>query len=265
MVFCAAGQSQGVLPFWDTRRRLCLLFGPFAFRLEVLSSTLSVLVVGDYSPLIPEGVALLHYWDDFLLVCADVGLLRAVTGCVAEELTRCGFIVSPKSTLSPVTCIFFLGKWLDLVERTIGSHPGAFLQMLAAWLRVAVRTAKHSRLTGKLVGFRHWHVRPKLAMGPLFAGTCCWMRWCVHDQVILLRVLHALATTMALSVEPRTPPMAPVCRIFDSMSSPTVGFLDFYGPVICVDAAWDLHGYRVGGPMPGRRMRSWFAVARIRN
>ena len=124
---------------------------------------------------------MLHYLDDFLLVSADVGLLRTVTGRVAEELKRCGFIVCPKSTLSPVAGIFFLGKWLDLAEHTITSLPMAFLPMLVDWLRVAVRTTKHSRLTGKLVGFLQWHVQPKLGMGPLFARAYCWMRWGVHD------------------------------------------------------------------------------------
>ena len=63
---------------------------------------------------------------------------------VTEALSKSGFVVSPKSTLSPVTCIFFLGKGLDLTARTITLYPRAFFHMLAAWLRVAVRAAKHS-------------------------------------------------------------------------------------------------------------------------
>ena len=45
------------------------------------------------------------------------------------------------------------------------------------------------------------------------------------------------------------PHAVPICGILDSRSSPTVGFLDFHGLVICIVAAWDLHGYRVGGVM----------------
>ena len=146
----------------------CLPFG-WKSSLVLYRFALSEIV----STLIPEGVVLLHYLEVFLLVSADVSLLQAMTACMAEESTRCGFIASPKSTLSPVTRIFYLGKWLDLEERTITWHPRAFLQMLAAWLRVAVRTSKNSRLTGKLVGFLQWHVRPKLGMWPLFAGAYC--------------------------------------------------------------------------------------------
>ena len=129
------------------------------------------------TPLIPKEIILLHYMDDFLLIGPDPAVLARVTALVAEALRTHGFIVSPKSTLSPVERIFFLGKWLDLSARTISSHPRAFLQMLSAWLRVAVRTLNFSRLVGKLAGFMQWHVRPRLGTGPLFAGSYCWMRW----------------------------------------------------------------------------------------
>ena len=66
------------------------------------------------APLIPEGIVLLHYIDDFLLIGPDPAELTRVTTLVAEALRRHGFIVSPKSTLNPVECIFFLGKWLHL-------------------------------------------------------------------------------------------------------------------------------------------------------
>ena len=84
------------------------------------------------SPLIPDGVVLLHYLDDFMLVCTDAALLASATCRFTEAFSRSGFIVSPTSALSPVTRIFFLGKWLDLTAHTISSHPKAFLQMPAA-------------------------------------------------------------------------------------------------------------------------------------
>ena len=218
------------------------------------------------SPLIPQGVVLLHYLDDFLLVCANVELLASVTKRVAKVLARHAFIFGLFfSTLSPVTRIFFLGKWLDLTARTLTPHPCAFLQLLAAWLRVAVRTAKHSCLTGKLVGFLQWHFRPNLGMGPLFAGAYCWMRWGAHDLAIPLCVWHVLSTTMALSREAWTPPLTAICRVFDSMSCSSVDVFDLYGPIICVDAAWDLHGHRAGGVLLGHGVRSRCIVARDEN
>ena len=125
---------------------MCLLFGPFAFWLEVLSDTLSV---------------------------CDVGPLPALTGRVAEELTGCGFMASLKSTFSPLTRIFFLRKLLKLAGCTITSHPTALLPILAVLWRIVMRMAKHSRLTAKLMGFLEWHDRPKLGIGPFFAGAYC--------------------------------------------------------------------------------------------
>ena len=123
------------------------------------------------TPLIPKEIILLYYMDDFLLVGPGPAELARVTTLVAEALRKHGFIVSPKSTLSPVERIFFLGKWLDSSTRTNSSHLRAFLQMLSAWLRVAVRTLNYSRLVGKLVGFMQWHVRPRLGNGPCLPGA----------------------------------------------------------------------------------------------
>ena len=88
------------------------------------------------------------------LIGPDPAELTRVTNLVAEALRRHRFIVSPKSTLSPVERIFFLGKWLDLSARTWWAWWAwwAFLQMLSAWLRVAVRMLNYSRLVGKSVG-----------------------------------------------------------------------------------------------------------------
>ena len=140
------------------------------------------------TPLIPKEIVRLHYMDDFLLIGPDPAKLPRVMTLVAEALRGHGFIVSPKSTLTPVERIFFPGKWLDLSTRAVSSHPRAFLQMLSAWLRVAVRTLNYSSLVGKLVGFMQWHVRPRLGTGPLFAGSYCWMRWGNHRQGLPLKV-----------------------------------------------------------------------------
>ena len=174
------------------------------------------------SPLIPEGIVLLHCMDDFFLIGPDPAELTRVTALVAEALRRHGFLVSPKSTLDPVERIFFLGKWLDLSERTISSHPRAFLQMLSAWLPVAVRTLNCSRLVGKLVGFMQWHVRPRLGTGPLFAGSYCSIRWGDHSQALPLRVLEGLATTMALAAEEWRPPGRAAFEEFARVAKPVL-------------------------------------------
>ena len=62
------------------------------------------------TPLILEGILLLHYMDDFLLIGPNPAELARITALVAEALRTHGFIVSPKATLSPVERIFLLGK-----------------------------------------------------------------------------------------------------------------------------------------------------------
>ena len=74
--------------------------------------------------------------------------LRAITSRAVRALEEAGFLVSAKSTLEPVTEIFFLGKYVNLDVRTIRSHPQAFLQMFNIWLRLATRSRPSSRLRG---------------------------------------------------------------------------------------------------------------------
>ena len=178
--------------------------------------------------------------------------------------------MSPKSTLNPVERIFFPRKWLDLSARTISSHPPAFLQMLSAWLRVAVRTLDCSRVVGKLVGFMQWHVSPRLGTAPLFAGSYCWMWWGDHNQALPLKILEGLATTMALAAEKWRPPAWGIFQEFDQLARPIFDGAELShsvlsGRVICVDAAWDLCRYRVGGLMPELGARTWLPRARVMN
>ena len=113
-------------------------------------------------PLVPEGCILFHYLDDFFILGPDPVRLRVVTARMVRALEEVGFIVSGKTTLDPVTEIFFLGKYINLGVRTIRSHPRAFLQMFNIWHRLATRSRPSSRLLSKALGFIHWHFRPRL-------------------------------------------------------------------------------------------------------
>ena len=96
-------------------------------------------ILGDLLRLhIPRSVELLHYLDDFVLVSADRPLLHGTTRECVRLLVENRFIVSHKSTLEPVQHLFVLGKFLDLQRRMVYSHRRAWLQILAAWLRLAV-------------------------------------------------------------------------------------------------------------------------------
>ena len=52
--------------------------------------------------IVPQGVYLVHYLDDFILLSCDRDLLEGVTETVAVRIRQAGFLVSFKSTLSPV-------------------------------------------------------------------------------------------------------------------------------------------------------------------
>ena len=80
--------------------------------------------------MLPTGVLLVHYLDDFLL--AGVGE-RAEDALVME-----GFLVRRKSALRPVCLLSLLGKSLDLVGRAGARHGPTMLQLRLTLLRLAV-------------------------------------------------------------------------------------------------------------------------------
>ena len=56
-------------------------------------------VVGDA---VPDGVFLVHYLDDFILLSSDRCLLGSTTARLKQRIGRAGLLVSAKSTLDPV-------------------------------------------------------------------------------------------------------------------------------------------------------------------
>ena len=210
-------------------------------------------ILGDLlRPHIPRDVELLHYLDDFVLVSADRPLLHGTTRECVRLLVEKRFIVSDKSTLEPVQHLFVLGKFLDLQRRMVYSHRRAWLQVLAAWLRLAVSAMPGPKLMEKLLGFLQWHIRPRLTSAPLLAGAYCWVRWGDHDKNVPVKILHALASTLCLCAEPYRVLPWERARQFVSLSrSPVPELFQHLRPWCwCVDAAWDLFSYRVGGFSP---------------
>ena len=124
---------------------------PFGWK---FSPYLCLRILGDLlRRLVPQGVELLHYLDDFVLVSTDRPMLHGTTQECVRVLVANKFIVSDKSTLDPVQHLFVLGKFLDLQRRMIYSHRRAWLQILAAWFRLAVSPMPGPKLMEKLLGF----------------------------------------------------------------------------------------------------------------
>ena len=187
--------------------------------------------------LVPPHMELLHYPDDFLLVGSDPTEVQEVTDRVLAILHEASFIVSQKSTLHRVQKVFFLGKWLDLVGREIRSHPGAFLQMFHAWVRIAYKPRPSGRLLPKLLGFLQWHVRPCVGSGPFLAGAYCHYRWGNSGLPTPGKILHSLVTVLVRRAEPWKPPAHSKFRLARGMLVRDAEGSDFFGPSIFVDAA----------------------------
>ena len=158
------------------------------------------------------------------------------------------------------------------------SHKPALLQILAAWLRLAVSPMQGPKLMEKLLGFLQWHIRPRLTSATLLAGAHCWVRWADHDRKVPVKILHALASTLCLCAEPYKALPWERARQFVSLSrSPAPEVFQRLRPWYwCVDAAWDLFSYKGGafcrrwepdlGWYPWRvirhKRRSWRGYAR---
>ena len=215
-------------------------------------------ILGDLlTRLIPQGVELLHYLDDFVLVSTDRPMLHGTTQECVRVVVENRFIVSDKSTSDPVQHLFVLGKFLDLQRRMIYSHRRAWLQILAAWFRLAVSPMPGPKLMEKLLGFIQWHIRPRPTSAPLLAGAYCWVRCRDHDRNMPVKILHALASALCLCAERYRALPWERARQFISLSrSPVPELFQRLGPWCwCVDAAWDLFSYRVGefSPQVGAR------------
>ena len=198
----------------------------------------------------PPHMIIFHYLDDFLLLGGCPAELREVTRRVVEALKAAGFLVSPKSVLEPTTRILFLGKHIDTQVRRIWSHPRAYLQMFAQWLRLTA-AHPHPRHLNEVLGFIQWHVRPCRGMGPFLAWAYCWQNWGAIGQVVPLKVLHGLATAIVFAMEPWSPLGTLNWSLKCALDRlPTLGRHAF--ATMFVDAALDVFRYRAGMLMPGK-------------
>ena len=158
--------------------------------------------------ILPTYLIIFHYLDDFLFLGGCSEELQEVTRRVVEALRAAGFFISPKSVLQPPTRMLFLGKHIDTQVRRIWSHPRAFLQISAQWLRLATVAHRHPLHLYKVLGFIQWNVLPRRGMGPFLAGAYCSHWWGAAGHPLPRKVLHGLATAIVFAMEPWPPPDA---------------------------------------------------------
>ena len=161
---------------------------------------------------LPSGVLLVHYLDDFLLVYTEEGVLREAGRAVVRALVEAGFLIRPKSVLDPVQLVSFSGKALNLALQTVACHTKALLQLWVGWMRLALGDGGGQHLRSYLC-LLNWHVRPRGLGGPFGTGAWCWLRWGrtadgeqQPSQGLPVKLLEGLATLAALAAEPHMYP-----------------------------------------------------------
>ena len=135
--------------------------------------------------------------------------------------------------------------------------------MFHAWVRIACKRRPSSRRLPKLLGFLRWHVHPRVGSGRFLLSTYCHDRWGNSGSPTPVKILHSLVTVLVQCAEPWKPPSYSKFRLARGMFVRDVEGLDFFGPSIFVDAAWDKFGYMVRGVVPRRGPRSRAAQNRV--
>ena len=84
------------------------------------------------------GVLVLMYIDDVLIVGRGKGHVRGQAMRAVQALRAAGGVISPKSTLEPVTRLVWLGKDVDLSGGSLRTAVNAWEALLAHCLRLFV-------------------------------------------------------------------------------------------------------------------------------
>jgi hypothetical protein len=120
--------------------------------------------------IVPSHMFVYVYIDDFLLVGQDKEEVERVTGRLTVALREKGFLVSPKSTLSPVQSLNFLGKLLNFGARTIRATNFSCAQLIFRWLRMATGTTGRKFLRS-FFGLLIWLSRPHRGIAAFHGGA----------------------------------------------------------------------------------------------
>ncbi|KAA6370257.1 MAG: putative reverse transcriptase, partial [Streblomastix strix] len=103
-----------------------------------------------------EGIRVIVYFDDILILCQDPTLLHQQTNKVIQILENLGWIISPKLVLIPMQEIKYFG-WMwnfkDLTIRMIEERRRNMINKLLKWNRRSTRRQiVHTRELAKIIG-----------------------------------------------------------------------------------------------------------------
>ena len=116
------------------------------------------------------GSLVLIYIDDVLIVGRGKGRVRGQAMRAVQALRAAGGVISPKSTLEPVTRLVSLGKDVDLGGGSLRTAGNAWEALLAHWLRLSVGVCSVRRLQQLLVRAQ-WICRPRFGHSPHLLGV----------------------------------------------------------------------------------------------
>ena len=190
-------------------------------------------------------ILVLHYLDDFLLVVYGSGNVRSAASQLCSALRLEGAIISPKSVLEPVTEIDWLGKHLVLSGDLAGflRWRGGWQILVGPWLRTVILPLSRQHAC-RVVRRFSWALRPQIGACPFLAGWWCHIIW--GDSFVwacplkfVLSLVHCLFVVRWGWTKALILPPPPAVR-----------------GLIFVDAAFDVHTYKVGmwGPAFGGKI-----------
>ena len=139
-------------------------------------------------------VFVLVYYDDIPVIRFKNPRVKPAADAIIALLISEGALVSPKSKLTPLSCIQWIGKQFRFGEGVISRSTNKWSALLARWLLIAVSHCLRKDLL-RLVGRVLWESRPSWGVLPFLASTWAHILWAaVRLNNTPLRLLHALVT-----------------------------------------------------------------------
>ena len=123
----------------------------------------------------PAATHTLQYLDHIARLSRSPADLTSHLASTVSSITAAGFLIIPKSVLSPHTTATFIGKTIDTADGTISSLPAYTAGIVLQWLALATgpfTLRKASRLLGRLV----WLAQPRRRILPFLAGPYAALR-----------------------------------------------------------------------------------------
>ena len=146
------------------------------------------------------GVLVLIYIDDVLIVRQGKGRVREQAMPAVQALRAAGGVISPKSTLEPVTRLVWLGKELDLGGGSLRTAGNAWEALVAHWLRLSVGVCSVRRLQ-QFLRRAQWICRPCFGHSPHLSGVWAHVLWAPPRlQFTPLKLLRSMCVVCVLAL-----------------------------------------------------------------